>query len=319
MVQRPLVLPILSTVVGLAAGCSSLPGIKTDPFYESFYQKTQLIMLDSEKKIYRLLEDKAAKEEFIREFWRIRDPDPSTEENEAKTEFEERVNYACRWFSDSPTPKWKENYEPTKQDRGWETDMGRIYIIMGPPDLVVLEGGGIAEGDIDRRQIGSTRGTEAWIYRKWNLMVRFERTRLTMATAVDTRLIMAMEDTKLEMISPGYRTDLEKGLKFRAEYRKGALEIRVPTTRISYKDAGGQLSANFRIKMTVYLNGQKLDVVETEKRLEDTEDGLAKKKYLRLEVPYSLSREGQYLFDILIEDLNSVVHSRSRSLVQASR
>jgi len=319
MIKSAFALLILLILVFLAAGCSSLPSVKTDPFYESFYQKTQLIMLAEEKKVYRLLEDKASKEEFIQEFWRIRDPDPNTEENEAKTAFEERIEYACRWFSDSLTPKWKENYAPTKQDRGWETDMGRIYIIMGPPDLVVLEGGGLAQGDIDRRQIGATAGTESWFYRNWNLMVKFESTRLPISTAMDSRLIMAMEDSKLDLISPGYRADLERGLTFKAEYKDGAIAIRVPSTRVSFKEESGKLLANLKIKMNIYLDRKKMDVVETEKSLEDTEDSLAKKKFLRLEIPYPLASEGRYLFDILIEDLNSLVHSRSRSFVEAKR
>jgi hypothetical protein len=46
---------------------------------------------------------------------------------------------------------------------------------------------------------------------------------------------------------------------------------------------------------------------------------MAKKKFLRLEIPYPLSSEGRYVFDILLEDLNSLVHSRSRSTVEARR
>jgi len=319
MTKSVLALPIFSAAVYLAAGCSSLPNIKTDPFYESFYQKTRLIMLAEEIKLYRLLEDKTSKEEFIREFWRIRDPDPSTEENEAKTVFEERVNYACRWFSDSLTPKWKENYEPTKQDRGWQTDMGQVYIVMGPPDVVDLGSGGLAEGDIDRRQISWTEGTEMWFYRNWNLFLRFERTRLAMGIASNSLLVQAMEYAKLDMISPGYRADLERGLEFKAEYKNGAIAIRVPSTRVSFKEEGGKLLANFKIQMNIYLDHKKMDVMDTEKSLEDTEDGLAKKKFLRLEIPYPLSDEGRYLFDILLEDLNSLVHSRSRILIVARR
>jgi GWxTD domain-containing protein len=319
MAKSIFALPILAASVFLAAGCSSLPSIRNDPFYESFYQKTRLIMLAEEIKLYRLLEDKTSKEEFIREFWRIRDPDPSTEENEAITTFEERVKYACRWFSDSITPKWKENYEPTKQDRGWQTDMGQVYIVMGPPDVVDLESGGLAEGDIDRRQISRTGGTEMWYYRNWNLFLRFERTSLGMGIASNGLLVKAMEDAKLDMISPGYRADFVRGLTFKAEYKNGAIAIRVPSTRVSFKEEGGKLLANFKIQMNIYLDHKKMDVVVTEKSLEDTEEGLAKKKFLRLEIPYPLSGEGRYLFDILMEDLYSLAHSRSRSIVETRR
>ena len=80
------------------AGCVSLFRNSKDPYFESFYEKTRLIMVDEEKKIYKSLPDSASRREFIREFWKIRDPDPSTEENENKIEFERRIAFANEWF-----------------------------------------------------------------------------------------------------------------------------------------------------------------------------------------------------------------------------
>jgi len=71
-----------------------------NPFYESFFEKTSLIMTDEEIKIYKCIPDKESKEEFIREFWQIRDPDLDTEENENKIEFERRIEYANRSRND---------------------------------------------------------------------------------------------------------------------------------------------------------------------------------------------------------------------------
>ena len=73
--------------VGVAA-CRTPLNIEKDPFYESFFGKTSLIMTKEEIEIYKHIPDKESKEEFIREFWQIRDPDPGTEENENKIEFE---------------------------------------------------------------------------------------------------------------------------------------------------------------------------------------------------------------------------------------
>lgn len=56
------------------------------------------------------------------EFWRHRDPTPDTPRNEAMIEFFRRVRYAERNF---------QGYGP-----GWRSDMGRIYIKLGPPDQV---------------------------------------------------------------------------------------------------------------------------------------------------------------------------------------
>ncbi len=313
------ILPLFSAAIFLTTGCSFRSRAKTDPFYESFYQKTQLIMLDAEKHVYRLLEDKAAKEEFIKEFWKIRDPEPGTEENEAKTAFDERVRYACRYFSDSYNPdRLKENYEPGKQDWGWQTDMGRVYITLGPPDYIVFEDGHITAGDFNRFQ-ARTGGRETWFYNDPYLKLAFERTELVGGMAYHYLLRELMEEAVLAMIGPGERSELLKGLRFDAEYREGAVAIRIPATRVSFKDEGGRLWANFKVKMNVYLDGQRVETLEKEEGLETTEDGLAKLDFLSLTIPYPLRGKGRYLFDILLEDLNSLVYSRSRSIARAKR
>jgi GWxTD domain-containing protein len=56
------------------------------------------------------------------EFWRGRDPDPTTERNEFRDEFMRRLGYANTRFSSVV--------------EGWQTDMGRIYIQYGEPDDV---------------------------------------------------------------------------------------------------------------------------------------------------------------------------------------
>jgi GWxTD domain-containing protein len=66
------------------------------------------------------------KRNFWDKFWRDRDPTPGTPENEAKIEHLRRMNYANERFSVSFSDRTD----------GWRTDMGRIYILHGPPDHV---------------------------------------------------------------------------------------------------------------------------------------------------------------------------------------
>lgn len=67
-------------MIGCLSGCISLSPKRNDLFFESFYEKTRLIMREEEKEIYRSLPDTASRKEFIERFWKIRDPDPTTEE-----------------------------------------------------------------------------------------------------------------------------------------------------------------------------------------------------------------------------------------------
>jgi hypothetical protein len=82
------------------AACRTSVNLKQDPFFESFFEKTSLIMTKEEIEIYKHIPDKESKEEFIGEFWQIRDPDLGTEGNENKIEFERRIEYTNRSRND---------------------------------------------------------------------------------------------------------------------------------------------------------------------------------------------------------------------------
>ena len=90
--------------------------------YVKWIKDVDLILTQSERDAWKKLETDDEREKFIEDFWRSRDPDPDTEENEFKQEFFERVAYANEHFS-SGKP-------------GRLTDRGRIYIKFGKPDEV---------------------------------------------------------------------------------------------------------------------------------------------------------------------------------------
>ncbi len=60
------------------------------------------------------------RKKFVEDFWKRRDPDPDTEENEYKVEYYKRIEQANKLFRGEGRP-------------GWLTDRGRIYILFGPP------------------------------------------------------------------------------------------------------------------------------------------------------------------------------------------
>jgi GWxTD domain-containing protein len=82
-------------------------------------QDVSYIITEDEKRAFKKLQTDEEREQFIDIFWRRRDPDPDTEENEYREEHYERIAYANQNFA-SGIP-------------GWRTDRGRIYIMYGPP------------------------------------------------------------------------------------------------------------------------------------------------------------------------------------------
>ena len=111
------------------------------------------IITKEEKRAFLALQTDEERENFIENFWRRRDPNPDTEENEYREEYYERIAYANEHFT-SGIP-------------GWKTDRGRIYIAWGKPDSIESHPAG---GSYDRPSYeggGSTTTYpfEVWFYR----------------------------------------------------------------------------------------------------------------------------------------------------------
>jgi GWxTD domain-containing protein len=111
------------------------------------------IITDEERKVFDGLKTDDEREQFIEQFWFIRDPDPDTDVNEYREEYYQRIAYA------------NEHY--TSGIPGWKTDRGRIYIMFGKADQIESHPSG---GSYDRPawEGGGTTSTypfEIWWYR----------------------------------------------------------------------------------------------------------------------------------------------------------
>lgn len=347
MANKILLSLVLFVAIVCAVGCSIFGNVNIDPLDESFYEKTRLIMTEEEIKIYKFLEDRESKEEFIREFWKIRDPDPDTEENEAKIEFEKRVKFSSIRFGWKAARSRPLVVEPTKSDRGWNTDMGMIYIILGTPDLVYFGDGSVLrqddfEGDFGWKAKHSS-GEEVWLYSRYRLAVGFRGTSFTTNAAfkaadppdpsvgdpaveypsvspiVPTRssleLLSVLEAARLNYVNPNFSGDLRRTLRFKALYDQGRILIRIPAVGVEFKEEEGKLRARFRVRINIYQDSRRVETFMEERSVEETEAGILKKKDLQLEIPYPLPKSGKYLFDILLEDLTSSIIRKCRNML----
>jgi GWxTD domain-containing protein len=159
-------------LVGVVAG-SALPGFAQDPrrtqdptdkprnvkpelkkAYKDWLDKdVTYIISDEEKKAFKKLATDDEREQFIGEFWRRRDPDPDTDENEFKEEYYERIAYANEHFA-SGIP-------------GWKSDRGRIWIMYGKPHERETHpmGGSYERPSYEGGGNTSTFPFEIWFYR----------------------------------------------------------------------------------------------------------------------------------------------------------
>ena len=152
---------------------ASLPGVAQDPrqsqdpmdkprnvkpelkkAYKDWLEKdVTYIITDEERKAFKKLATDDERERFIEEFWRRRDPDPDTDENEFKEEYYERIAYANEHFA-SGMP-------------GWKSDRGRIWIMYGKPDERETHpmGGNYERPSYEGGGSTSTYPFETWFYR----------------------------------------------------------------------------------------------------------------------------------------------------------
>ena len=118
--------------------------------YIEWIKEHELILTTPEREAWKKLETDDEREKFIEEFWRVRDPDPDTDENEFKLEFYERVAYANAHFSSGKA--------------GRLTDRGRIYIKFGKPDSIESHPAG---GYYERPSWEGGGSTSTYPFEKW--------------------------------------------------------------------------------------------------------------------------------------------------------
>src|SRR5678815_4983843 len=126
--------------------------VKQEPkkAFVNWINDVDLILTQSEREAWKKLATDDEREKFIEDFWRSRDRDPDTEENEFKQEFFERIAYANEHFA-SGKP-------------GRLTDRGRIYIKFGKPNEVQSHPAG---GLYERPATEGGGSTSTYPFEKW--------------------------------------------------------------------------------------------------------------------------------------------------------
>jgi GWxTD domain-containing protein len=108
-----------------------------------YYKTIRFVAAQKDLKVYQSLKDDETKMRFLKAFWRKLDPTPETPTNERLIEHMRRMRYADDHFSGG------------HNQRGSETEKGRIYIKYGPPDDI----------EYNTAAAGS-KAYEKWIYER---------------------------------------------------------------------------------------------------------------------------------------------------------
>ncbi len=98
-------------------------GVLSKEECDDMFEKSKILSTHLELEQYKKLDSLNQKRSFLYEFWKKRDNDKSTEINEFKKIFFERIDYANQKYR-------------TLTKKGFETDRGRIYVKYGEPDEI---------------------------------------------------------------------------------------------------------------------------------------------------------------------------------------
>jgi GWxTD domain-containing protein len=279
---RLLTAACLFSLLSLASGCR-LYNLerRLSPAYADFLSKVRYISTRQEEKIFLELPD-SEKDAFIEEFWKRRDPDPDTEENEFKMEYFDRLENAERLFPGEGKP-------------GWRTDRGRIYILFGPP--------------MDRitNTIGDDYGrcSEVWYYGNFPLVFRdqncsgqYQLVTYDLSALRDINL-MYMHELSLAQARAQKTFKQEKAffdfgwrvMKEAVEPDKirGTIVLSIPYAGIWFKEAGGLLRTQMEARLELReSDGQLFWEVKTSFEIAIAEDELKKKMKasFKQEIPF---------------------------------
>lgn len=293
IIQFTLFLAVTFLLMFIMVACGGKKGIKLDasPDHDAFFEKTRLIMLREEIKIYKHLPGKEAREAFIKEFWEKRDPNPETPENEAKIEFDRRIEFINRWFS-----------ETTSENQGWETDRGKVYLLLGEPD----------ERSTGYVTVSSRVGrlmrvkAEFWVYQQYGIYLAFRDNGFGefRLRRWPTTLLAAMESEKFAIYDKEKHSEQ---LTFKAKYNTDTSEIRIqiPVGDINFEEKESKMSADFKMTVNIYYNHKRIDEMQEIRTFAAAKDEILKMKHILLTIPFTPSSKGKYSFDIIVKDVVS--------------
>lgn len=100
-------------------------GVMTEEECDLSFGQIKYIATNNELDQYEKLSDVDSKREFLFNFWKRRDPNPNTPENEFKQEYDKRIKFVNNRFKTFNKP-------------GTKTDRGRVYLQYGEPDEMEL-------------------------------------------------------------------------------------------------------------------------------------------------------------------------------------
>ena len=122
-VYNPSVAPIDTLQQTVSAVLSTTFGAMSEEEIDDLFAKSKYIASVPEQDKYNSLSTPEAKREFLYNFWKARDENPSDDQNAFYVNYLKRIDIANDRYS-------------ALGKQGWKTDRGRVYLIYGEPSQI---------------------------------------------------------------------------------------------------------------------------------------------------------------------------------------
>jgi GWxTD domain-containing protein len=119
-VYNPDVQVVDSIESSATSSISSMFGAMSEEEIDDLFMKSKYIATSEEIEKYKKLSNLEGKRTFMNEFWKRRDDNPYTPENEFFKEYLNRIEIANQRYG-------------AMGRTGWKTDRGRVYLLYGEP------------------------------------------------------------------------------------------------------------------------------------------------------------------------------------------
>jgi GWxTD domain-containing protein len=254
------------------------------PPHRDFLSDVRYIITQQEKKHFLIL-PASDRDQFIKDFWKIRDLEPGTEENEYKEQYYRRIDEANHLFREGGTP-------------GWLQDRGRIYILLGPPDERFVYPTGYRFYD---------RPSEVWLYGMFPIIFIDEShtQNYDMAPISGQYLAMLLNvqmELKTDVKAEGVIFDFDLKLEKHPGYKVKAL-IKVPYAKTWLLENEDRLETTLSLQLTIYSGKEKAWNFEQEYPISLTKEDVMEK--IGSDYPITVQTTlppGKYKMTLLLEN-----------------
>ncbi|MBD3413241.1 MAG: GWxTD domain-containing protein [Candidatus Aminicenantes bacterium] len=254
-----------------------------NPEDAEFINKVRYIITPRERKVFLNLPDSERKA-FQQDFWKKRDPNPKTDENEFKQTYFSRIYRANELFVGEGRP-------------GWATDRGRIYILYGAPSQRLTRS----------HSTMSQRCREIWYYRNFPVvfeddfcigqfkLITFDLTSIRHLN-IKHKKELSLSSSQISRVRKDENVFLDfnwkiKDLIFQPSEIKGIIEVHIPYAHLWFQEDQNTLRTIIHVKVEIIAsNDQCLWKYEHPFRIKTDEESLLKNKNRnhRIEIPFSI-------------------------------